>query len=197
MAACHLLTDDKTQCNIAMMALSMSPPHIRAKTKIHFGSHQEGQYLLTSFGVPRQALPLRLNNEMNLAHHSHWFQKCQRKEEMNEAQADQVASNFTVLATSPLQNIIATNGTPRDIDVLCVGRKVNGGGNERLMAMAVMHSEAYDMSSKKGRKAIMDSMIEEILKDGGRFLKPGKSDSGTKQWLDVPEKEIYEKLGQM
>ena len=192
------------QCNCSTIALAMFPPRIRAKTKIHFGTHQECLYSLAGFGIPRHALPLNKNHEMNLAHHQHWFEKCKQKEaeaaQLLRTNQPTVLSSASMSASAPTPTIMNTapdETTPTKNDVLCIGRKVNGAGNEKLMAIAILHSEAYDMSSKKGRKAIMDSMVEEIAKGGGRFLKPHKTSSGTKQWLEVPEMEIYQKLGQL
>jgi len=208
-AGFHLVTDDKSQCTVASMALSMFASKTKAKTKVHFGSHQESQYLLSSFGIPRKAIPLKLNNDMDLTNHKRWFQKCKQKEELRAKQV--LNQQLPVPSTTGIAHLGAPNTTtnpsssfleertiPTDSDVLFMRRKVNGVGNERLMAMAIRNAESYDMSSNKGRKVIMNSMIEEIAQQGGRFLKPSKSaDSGGKIWLEVPEKEIYEKIGQM
>lgn len=46
------------------------------------------------------------------------------------------------------------------------------------------------------RRVILNYMMEEIRKHGGRFLKPDTSEEGGRVWMEVEEKEICEKIGQ-
>ncbi|CAJ1932631.1 unnamed protein product [Cylindrotheca closterium] len=194
-AAYHFCFSSRVEAWIAQTAVAVMPPHLRAKTKIHYGSHQECLYHLSSYGIPREAFPLTPNYEMDLTYHRFWLQQCIEKEQMNQS----LHANDSSSAKREDRNIHflkknVKGETPTENDFLCVGRKVNAKGNERLMSLAVMNADAYDTGSLMKKRMIISSMMEEIWRNGGRFLKLDTTqDQG---WIKVDDVEMREKIGQ-
>ncbi|KAL3936496.1 MAG: hypothetical protein SGBAC_008198 [Bacillariaceae sp.] len=185
LAGYHWCLDDPTQLIFGKMAVSLMPPRLRAKTKMHFGSHVECQYLLASYGIPREALPFSdRNNEVDLSYHKYWLKQCAQQEEVGNSQcpSERVVSKYDCV--------------PGENDVLCIGRKASGAGNERLRNMAISFADSYDDGTVKNRKIILNRMMEKIRVHGGRFLKPDTSEEGGGGWIEVEDKEIREKIGQ-
>ncbi|CAJ1932627.1 unnamed protein product [Cylindrotheca closterium] len=183
-AGFHWCLDDHTQMILGKAAFSVMPPRLQAKTKLHFGSHVECQYLLASYGIPREALAFSSSyNDLDLSYHRYWLKQCAQQESNgnNPSQREPVSS---------------VHCTPKENDVLCIGRRASGAGNKRLMKMAVSFSDSYDLGTVKSRRAILNCMMDEIRKHGGRFLKPDISAEGEGSWIEVEEKEMRLKIGQ-
>ncbi|KAL3935044.1 MAG: hypothetical protein SGBAC_009356 [Bacillariaceae sp.] len=181
----HFCFDDPTQLLFAKLAFSAMPPQTRAKTKLHFGSHVECQYLLASYGIPQEALPFSSSsNGIDLSYHTHWVKQRAHRERSgtNPSPSERGASNYDLF--------------PGENDVLWIGRKSSTAGNERLMKMATSFADAYDDGTVKSRRIILSCIVEEIRKHGGRFLKPDTSEEGQGGWVEVEDKEMREKMGQ-
>jgi len=200
-AGFHFCFSDRAHCIIAHTAVSLMPASLRAKTKIHYGSHLECQYLLSNYGIPRDAIPFKHpTNELDLEGQKYWFQQCREKELQKKHSDDQSSEAPSSQKDESNKHInflssLWKGDTPSDDDVLCVGRKVNRRGNERYMSLAAMHSEAYDNGSPKERRVIVDGIMREIWANGGRFLKLDTSEESG-GWIQVPEDEMRHKIGQ-
>lgn len=57
-------------------------------------------------------------------------------------------------------------------DVLCLGRIVKGVGNERMISLALLCEMAYATGNLADRRDIVNGIIDEIHRLGGRFLRP-------------------------
>ncbi|CAJ1936015.1 unnamed protein product [Cylindrotheca closterium] len=217
-AGYHFCFSDRAHCMLAHTAVSLMPSHLRAKTRIHFGTHFECQYLLSTYGIPREAFPFKHpSNELDLTWQKYWFQQCQERDQRKlqlQASREQSLSPQSLSSTTTTTTSSTTarqkeidkhiqylsslwqGETPSDDDVLCVGRKVNGKGNERYMALAVLHADAYDNGSPKERRDVMDSIMKEVKKHG-RFLKlDTRSESSSVGWIQVSDKEMRYKIAQ-
>jgi hypothetical protein len=171
----HLCFDHQSDILLGKSGLSLVSPQVAARTKIHYGSHLECQYSLGTFGISATVLPLDITQtDSILAYQLSWYQDCLEKETAYDDQG---------------------KPTPNENDVLCLGRKVNSRGNERLLHMASLHQDWYNAGDAKERKILVDLMMESIRKKGGRFLKP---DGGDRLNLkELPVDEIREKIAQM
>ncbi|KAL3930754.1 MAG: hypothetical protein SGBAC_011626 [Bacillariaceae sp.] len=85
--------------------------------------------------------------------------------------------------------------SPSENDVLCLGRKVNNVGNDRLLAIAAQHADWYNTGNSRERRVLVDLIMENIRKKGGRFLKPDESCSH--HWQEVSVDEARSKIGQL
>ena len=154
------------------------------------------------YGIPREALPFQHpTNELDLNWQKYWFQQCREKEQKKLRELNGSGSSSSPSVDDPNTNkhikflsSLWQGENPMDDDVLCVGRRVNGRGNERYMALAVQHFEEYDHASPKERRDIADYIMSEIHATGGRFLKLDTSPAGG--WTEVPANEMRHKIGQ-
>jgi len=179
-AGVHLCCDDIRDCVVAKAAMSFVSPNIKAKSKIHFGSHVECQYRLSTYGIPRAVLPLtNMKNDIVLEGHINWYKQCILEERVTNRGRK---ISFTAL------------DRPSQYDVLFAGRKFSGNGNEILRSVAMDHAQTYSGGNLKERRVIVTSMVEVIRNKGGRFL---KLDSDGSSWQEVPMPEVREKITQL
>lgn len=171
----HLACDDRRDAIIAKAGIAIMPSRMKAKTKVHFGSHCECQYQLSTFGISLESLPFaQTTNEMILDDHLEWYESCLKREQS---------------CVTPDQK-----NEPKSNDVLFAGRRINGDGNVLLRSMAMQHAQLYDDGSIKVRRTIVDSMVQSIQSNGGRFL---KLDIDGSSWVEVSVPEVREKIVQM
>ncbi|CAJ1932619.1 unnamed protein product [Cylindrotheca closterium] len=179
LAGIHLCTDDPTEALINKAALGVFPAKWKAKTRVHYGSHTECQYLLNTFGIQRVSLPLTImKNEPILKDHMTWYKQC-----LNEEQT-----------SARGRNSVVNDLEPEPCDVLFAGRKFSGNGNEELRVMAMQYVQSYVGGNPKERRTIVDTMVEHVSRKGGRFL---KLDDHSSAWVEVPMAEVREKIAQM
>lgn len=135
-------------------------------------------YQLSTYGIPEHALPLSIaKNEVSLDHHMTWYNACLRRE---------------------TASILCGQGriVPNDNDVLCVGKKVNSAGNKRIRDLAALHSaDWYNTGSSKERRLLVDLIMDDIHKIGGRFLKPDETDAN--DWQELSVDEVRTKIHQL
>ncbi|KAL3927808.1 MAG: hypothetical protein SGBAC_012921, partial [Bacillariaceae sp.] len=207
-AAIHFCFSNRAHCMLAQAAVSLIPAHIRAKTRIHFGAHFECQYLLSTYGIPREAMPFQHpGNELDLTWQKYWFQQRQeedqrklqlmqqpRQPQSQSQQSEEAFNHQGIDKHIKYLNSRCKGKTPMDDDVLCVGRKVNRKGNERYMALVSLHVDAYNNGSPRERPMIVDSIMREVQKYGCFLKQDTTSESGG--WIAVPDKEIRQKVGQ-
>ncbi|CAJ1969928.1 unnamed protein product [Cylindrotheca closterium] len=178
-AGFHYCVDEAISVAIAKAGITITPDKFRSKIKIHHGSPVECQYNLSTYGIPPEALQFAVNdNEDMLDNHLSWYEDCLRQESTVEA--------------SSLRD--PNKHEPNTNDVVFIGKKTKGNGNERLRRLALRHSSPYSLGGPKEKRELVDSMIAEIKRGGGRFL---KQDSTGLWWEDVPISEVREKITQM
>eukprot|EP00980_Cylindrotheca_fusiformis_P019437 scaffold6708_cov134-Cylindrotheca_fusiformis.AAC.7 len=175
----HICTDHVAQCVVGRAAIGILPVSKRARFKLHLGSGQECQDSLSTFGIPRQALPLdHRNYEPQFDTFLVWYNQQLGRE-------DQPA----------LQDAADRLLRPEKNDVLFVlGRRVANAGNDHLRTLAQKRFEDYDLLSSKKKLVIADEMMNEIKRCGGRFL---KQDTPGGSWKEVDEGEVCSKIMQM
>mmetsp|Transcript_17722 Transcript_17722/g.43712 ORF Transcript_17722/g.43712 Transcript_17722/m.43712 type:complete len:558 (+) Transcript_17722:340-2013(+) len=181
-AAIHLFTENAAEYIVGNGAIRIMPRKIRARFRIHFGSHMECQYLLSTYGIAAWILPLKpITFEMNLEQHHRWFQSC------------------LVNDTSDCSDLVRTqtiNIEYNENDVLYVAcKKSPNAGNDRLRALVTDMSQIYDSGTKEKKRMVVDGMIGEIQKTGGRFLK--RHPESQSDWTEIPLDEVRLKITQM
>ena len=73
---------------------------------------------------------------------------------------------------------------PQEFDVL-FGRKRNNAGNKRVRQLVGELATEYDQASKARKTQIADSVVHEIHRQGGRFMKQTEGDPD--KWEEVPD----------
>lgn len=179
-ASFHACCDDIREHLLGSLALSIMPPKLKARFRLHLGSHLESQYQLSTYGIPAKALPLMpWTNEINLNQHLEWCR----------SRLQEVTGESPSFAQSLFVGIV-----PNDNDVLYMGGKKSvNRGNDRLRTHVKELAHTYVTGSMERKRLIVDDMITEIRNTGGRFLKQTK----TGMWNEVPLDEIRAKLTQM
>eukprot|EP00980_Cylindrotheca_fusiformis_P018162 scaffold5882_cov100-Cylindrotheca_fusiformis.AAC.3 len=172
--------DNVAHCVRLKAAISNMSVSQRARFKLHLGSDQDFQDSLSTFGIPRQALPLdHRNYEPQFGRFLVWYNQQLRREDRHLA--------FQYPTDSLLR--------PEKNDVLFVlGRKVSNAGNDYLRSLAQARFEDYDLLSSKKKLMVADEMMHEIKRCGGRFL---KQDTPGGLWKEVDESEVRSKIMQM
>eukprot|EP00980_Cylindrotheca_fusiformis_P019433 scaffold6708_cov134-Cylindrotheca_fusiformis.AAC.3 len=180
-AGIHECTDHPAQYVIGRAAIHIMPPSFRARFKVHLGSGQECQYILSTFGIPRQALPLSPDSSKpKFEEQLVWYDEYRQWEESGQINSE----NSAVLPIRPRAN-----------DVLFVyGQKMTNRGNDLFRALAKEKSEKYGLGSSQQKAEISDGIINEVKSAGGRFL---KQDTSNGLWVEVTLDEIRHKLRQM
>eukprot|EP00980_Cylindrotheca_fusiformis_P019438 scaffold6708_cov134-Cylindrotheca_fusiformis.AAC.8 len=191
LAGGHICTDHVAHCVHGKAAIGILPVSNRARFKLHLGSDQDLQDSLSTFGIPRQALPLdRRNYEPQFDGFLVWYNQQLCREDQP---ALQDASNCLL---APERQLAADSLLrPEKNDVLFVlGRRVSNAGNDHLRTLAQKRFEDYDLLSSKKKLLIAEEMINEIKRRGGRFL---KQDTPGGLWKKVDEGEVCSKIMQM
>eukprot|EP00980_Cylindrotheca_fusiformis_P019439 scaffold6708_cov134-Cylindrotheca_fusiformis.AAC.9 len=175
----HICSDHVAHFVLGKAAICILPVSNRARCKLHWGSDQECQERLSTFGIPRQALPLdHRNYEPQFDGFLVWYNQQLRQE-------DQPA----------LQDMTDRLLRPEKNDVLFVpGQRVSSAGNDHLRTLAQKRSEEYDLLSSKKKLVIADEVMNEIKRCGGRFL---KHDTPGGVWKEVDEGEVRCKIMQL
>lgn len=174
-AAIHSVTDDLREYFVCHAVTRVMPIKLRARNRIHFGSHLECQYRLSTYGIPRDVLPLTLNTRsISFEKHLQWYQSC-----------------LTV----------KTNGAavviqPTDKDVLYMGGTTSyNHGNYHLRNLVAEWSQTYDSGTKAVKSRVVKEIVDTIHRSGGRFL--SKANDAKSVWVTVPAEEVRLKMTQM
>jgi len=173
----HLCYSDPSSALLSKAGIAVLPAKVKAKMKVHLGSHWECLYRLSSYGISQHALPISFSTEEVILEYQYsWYKDCLQKENSSRDSSHSMP-------------------TPNENDVLCLGRKVNNVGNDRLLAMASQHSDWYNTGNSRERRILVDLIMENIRKKGGRFLKPEENSS--QHWQEVSVDEARSKIGQL
>eukprot|EP00980_Cylindrotheca_fusiformis_P031703 scaffold26816_cov166-Cylindrotheca_fusiformis.AAC.1 len=181
-AGMHFCTDDHWQYALISTCLKLIPSHMRARFKLHFGSQMECQYSLKPYGIS----PI---NGPQLEAHMRWYHDCEIH--------DSVGNGDIASTELSSQNSTATALDPISSDVLFGGKKNNNGGNKRLRGLVRDSSKAYDMGTKMEKRALIDHVVREIQKTGGRFLKQSENNNNhSDKWEAISIEDACSKIAQ-
>eukprot|EP00980_Cylindrotheca_fusiformis_P021554 scaffold8398_cov118-Cylindrotheca_fusiformis.AAC.1 len=156
-AGIHLATDDLRHYVLLKGALAITPAKLRTRFKLHHGSHMECQYRLTTYGIPREILPLTEGDEAILEYHLSWY---------NSRLLGEGSDGYVRWADSSIDQI----NEPRLLDVL-FGKRINrDGGNRTLRSHIQALSMEYECADKTRKLEMVEQVINDIQSSGGRFL---------------------------
>lgn len=195
----------------AVMMLAM-PREERVRTRIHMdGLTMETQYKLMTFGIPVSELPITSTGAIKVKYHLQWiktrkaldssrtksFEECCKKLQERNRKKDSLLSNE--LRNYPTYDeFLAIHGKepifhPMINDVLFSkgGKNVSHYGNIEftdLMKRSLMqYVSNTPVQNRKMRKAIRQSIVNEIRDRGGRFLTLDKKLVGGYCWTEIQE----------
>ncbi|KAL3930107.1 MAG: hypothetical protein SGBAC_011908 [Bacillariaceae sp.] len=164
---------------LGQTAIAMMPAKLKARFRMHCGSFLEVQYLLSTFGISADQLPLTQVNEIDMSRHLEWVQS-RLPLKGNDAR--------TAVTAPTLPRTIEPNTN----DVLYIGGiKSNNKGNNRLRSLVPELAQDY-VSAPTGKKTlVVDRMIREIHDSGGRFLQQSNG-----VWNELPIEKVRSKISQ-
>jgi hypothetical protein len=157
----------------------------------------ECQYALTTFGIPKQALPVSTSGEMFVDQHSRWIESRRRIEAQRmQLEIDQLLANgaigdapgvYSLGRLTPLEVVHSAYGEndtfhPNDV-LFGRGRSVVGHeGNSRFRCLIAGYAEKFDKSSRLEKTQMTENIVLQIMASGGRFLK--RDDAGEWEVVD-------------
>ncbi|KAL3941351.1 MAG: hypothetical protein SGBAC_004269 [Bacillariaceae sp.] len=172
---------DQTKLSMAL-PIHWAGIHVRARFRLHLGSDLECRYSLKPFGIPPEVLPS--SEDASLCkesdhYHLRWYQEC----EWREAAAAGTSENLTEL---PIE--------PYPADVLFGGRRNGNGGNRLLRTLIRNHANQYDAGTKEEKRDLVEQVMRDVQKPGGRFLNLGVGES--EHWVELTNEDACSKVAQ-
>jgi hypothetical protein len=187
-AGVHLCCDDHMQYVLLNAGIRMFQPDVRAKFRLHYGSHLECQHALSTFGILSSALPLSAtNNKPQLKNHLEWLER-QKILDIKPSFTPSPANAIPEQQLNPKKKEVALFN-PADV-IFGRGRPTQSHpGNISLRNFLDEAKEEYDIGNLTTRKGIARNIVRQIKCSGGRFMKFG--DDG---WEEVSDNEARLKV---
>ena len=144
------------------------------------------QHDLTSFGIPRAALPVTLEGQMLTDQHMTWL-RGRRQIEATRASMMDLAVSIEA-ANVPYQtasrNVVGL--MPRPEDVLFGRGKmvVEHPGNTRFRQVVDLYMSKYEVSGRLEKTCIAEIIVRMVKENSGCFL---KKDDGGDYWEEVDD----------
>ena len=176
------------------------------------GSHQECQYALCTFGIPKQALPVSSSGEMRIDEHLMWIrdrrylEAQRRQQEMERVVAmhsDNCVPPIPLWTSSPQteqqshKSRHQISNADEDItfhpnDVLFGRGKsvVEHDGNAKFRNLVSEYAEEFDKASRHEKTLLTETIVHQIKVSGARFLK--RDDGG--EWEEVDHETARKKV---
>lgn len=170
----------------------------------HFGTSEECQSALLSFGIPinKSSFPLRSDGTLNLVHLKRWLESIGIEERALSPDRDEtfLATDDTGTAESTTPDFGTTQEStdhiilhPAPFDVI-MGRGRRGqrsAGNQHYRHLLVTYRSKYE-SANNFEKTLVAELVLKIMKERGcRFL---KKSSETPGWVEVTDEVAREKI---
>jgi hypothetical protein len=172
--AIHQCFDDLKVRTIINFFLRFLSDQDRARVKLHHGSHMEVVYALMTYGIPTDLLPVNSTGSLKRKNHLEWLK-------IRQWQEDHPESPRIVV---PLHSdILFGRGKPfrQHLGNLHLGNRV-----EERLAM-------YMAAQTKEKTRIIEEVVDQVIAEGGRFL---KQDGPGTPWLQVSHQQAKEKTSQ-
>mmetsp|Transcript_10354 Transcript_10354/g.29519 ORF Transcript_10354/g.29519 Transcript_10354/m.29519 type:complete len:548 (-) Transcript_10354:337-1980(-) len=175
-ACVHFCLDDR-RYRMMMSIISMGlRKSIQSRVRVHFGTQQEVEYSLMSYGIPVDKFPVTYGGELKRTNFYKWMQYQSKREGVSDQQQQQQAVVFA----------------PRRQDVLCArGKNIqNHPGNQLFRETLATHFERYSNAKYSEKPTIMKEIADEMEKSGTQFLVKDESDI----WIPASDDQIRDKI---
>ncbi|CAJ1932732.1 unnamed protein product [Cylindrotheca closterium] len=177
-AAFHACCNYGAQHVIGKAAISLMPAKLKARFRVHCGSPMEIQYILSSYGISVDQLPLKSRtHEIDMTRHIDWLQ----------------GELPTMMDQEPRQEHTSTI-EPNPSDVLYMGgKKSQNQGNDRLRNLVRQLAPKYGSAPNHKKRQVVDGIIHDIHESGGRFL---LQEANGEVWTELPIEKVRPKISQ-
>jgi len=197
-AALHNCVNDSKEYILVSAALAVVPARDRSRIRMHLGSHMEIQYILSTYGITTQLLPLApMTNDVVLDRHLRWYHDCLARDTGNQqlGMMDAIMPKFAEPCCNNLllnnneqrpdsmetqrkemfESVTTSNTGPAIIahpgsDDVVLGRNNKGLGNQSMMRLVKDRFGDYDTAGRGEKSSIANSIVQKIQAEGGRFV---------------------------
>eukprot|EP00934_Nitzschia_sp_Nitz4_P005272 Nitzschia sp. Nitz4//scaffold133_size116822//107007//108517//NITZ4_003826-RA/size116822-snap-gene-0.9-mRNA-1//1//CDS//3329535453//5262//frame0 len=174
--AIHKCYDDNPCHSGAAHASYTMMAQYLCRFQTHFGTHQECQHNLRTFGIPMDVLPIDAEGHLDCTHHHQWLAAIELLGSTSPALSD-----AEKLAPGPM-DIIMGRGQ----------RGIKSAGNQKLKRLLIQHHEAYEAAPRFEKLVVAQIVVKEMVESGSKFLSPTKDN----KWVEASEDAIRSKIAQ-
>jgi len=182
-AGLHCCFNDIAPFLLSSLAIFRLPTQIRPRVRVHYGSCNDCLHKLSSFGIPREAVISPDTGQPVIDDHLEWYQKKLDTELLHLVSEGSDAEMAPVASTGRI--------VPRSIDVLFGPGSRKNEGNLQLRNLVLATLDKHNEARKGQKMLLVDGLIDEIKKNGGRFLKQNEQ---TKEWEEASHTETTRKI---
>lgn len=188
--AIHVCAEDPS-LQVCIISVQLFIDRIsRFRVRSHFGTPEQNNFELQTFGIPTQDSPMKLDKTWSTEWHLQWLKAHRDMEELSLAKDLLLATtnHFGLHAQQKEEEIILV---PRRFDVLFGKgkREREHTGNLRALHICDMYKEKYESSNKSGKTDLGEKIVLMIQQSGGRFLKPKRGG-----WVEIDDLAAREKI---
>ena len=204
-SAVHAVTDDIRMKAFFDEIAEVASANYLVRFQSHYGSVQECQSNLSTFGIPSKILPLSVDGEVHCHDHASFLSRLQKMESEQDAGAHEihhhqvlhnVVANERQRSPSTEEGLIlgteeVLNPGPQDIIMGRGKRASRYVGNRKLRDIFEERYAVYEEGSSGSRKALARSVYLHLIQSGARFLNYSERDN---VWSDLDENSAIAKI---
>jgi len=198
----HWCADNPTAGKLSLsVAFPFHKRQVRARIRIHIGSHQECQHKLMTFGIQPFSIPFNeKKGNLPVYRHLEWIQHHQAikpamKQGKIQCQHDYLNKKdvkYAILSeddNDKMDHIYAVRIVPKPQDVL-FGTGISHPGNNYFRFLIMSQMDCYNNADSNFDKTLLSlQVISHVKESGGRFLKMIGKD-----WYVAKDEEIRKKV---
>mmetsp|Transcript_19483 Transcript_19483/g.40948 ORF Transcript_19483/g.40948 Transcript_19483/m.40948 type:complete len:508 (-) Transcript_19483:493-2016(-) len=155
-SAVHICSPDKPIYRFfRTLILVHISQHNRPKLLIHLGESVELRYLLRSYGMPTEHIPISVTGTLKLGYVKQWM----RAREVIEENYASDSNTETIVECPQLDDVLFRQGISLN----------SNPGNAMVRRLIISTYQKQEIAKVKRRKVVLN-IIEEVRKTGGRFL---------------------------
>ena len=196
-SAVHAVTDDIRMKAFFDEIAKLATANYLVRFQSHYGSVQECQSNLSTFGIPSKILPLSVDGEVHCQGHASFLSRLQKMESEHQAGAQdkhQYPSLHHVVTNERERRSNTEEGlTPGSKDII-LGRGKRASrylGNSKLRDIIEERYALYEGGPPESRKEIARSVYSHLVHGGTRFLVFSEDE---KVWSELDEDSAIGKI---
>lgn len=196
LAALHVCFDDPRIRTLFRLLTSVIEGKLLCRLQSHFGTDLECMYSMMAYGISPSALPVQADGSIDTTGHKRRLAQlaaCESLPVTMKGGPALIAEDGSVGSSSQ-----PTSSGPSPEDVL-LGRGKHGKkwpGNLKLRKMVDEYNDSYQATGREGKIAISQTIYEQMIRSGTRFLVPCKS-AKLETWAEMPRNEVCLRIAHM
>lgn len=195
LAALHVCFDDPRIRTLFRLLTSVIEGKLLCRLQSHFGTDLECMYSMMAYGISPSALPVQADGSIDTTGHKRRLAGLAASESLPLTMEGGPA--FIAEDSSSVGSSTGPSGPSPD-DVL-LGRGKHGKkwpGNLKLRKLVDEYNDSYQATAREGKIAISQTIYEQMVRSGTRFLVPCKS-AKVETWAEMPRNEVCLRIAHM